>query len=92
MSGYSYSIVVASGKNVRVITSDEITGMLAVDEAAMQNNTFSLIFAGESKLTSHIMNVVDSNIIDVAIIKTANGQNIFRRCRPLPATRRKILG
>lgn len=74
----SYSIVVASGKNVRVITSDEITGMLAVDEAAMQNNTFSLIFAGESKLTSHIMNVVDSNIIDVAIIKTANGQNIFR--------------
>lgn len=74
----SYSIVVASGKNVRVITSDEITEMLAVDEAAMQNNTFSLIFAGESKLTSHIMNVVDSNIIDVAIIKTANGQNIFR--------------
>lgn len=74
----SYSIVVASGKNVRVITSDEITGMLAVDEAAMQNNTFSLVFAGESRLTSDIMNVVDSNIIDVAIIKTANGQNIFR--------------
>lgn len=74
----SYSIVVASGKNVRVIASDEITGMLAVDEAAMQNNTFSLVFAGESKLTSDIMNVVDSNIIDVAIIKTANGQNIFR--------------
>ncbi len=74
----SYSIVVASGKNVRVIASDEITGMLAVDEAAMQNNTFSLVFAGESKLTSDIMNVVDSNIIDVAIIKTANGQNMFR--------------
>lgn len=74
----SYSIVVASGDNVRVITSDEITGMLAVDEAAMQNNTFSLVFAGESRLTSDIMNVVDSNIIDVAIIKTANGQNIFR--------------
>lgn len=74
----SYSIVVASGDNVRVIASDEITGMLAVDEAAMQNNTFSLVFAGESRLTSDIMNVVDSNIIDVAIIKTANGQNIFR--------------
>ena len=42
----SYSIVVASGDNVRVIASDEITGMLAVDEAAMQNNTFSLVFAG----------------------------------------------
>jgi len=74
----SYSIVVASGDSVRVITNEEISGMLALDEAAMQNNTFSLVFAGESRLTSDIMNVVDTNIIDVAVIKTANGQNIYR--------------
>lgn len=74
----SYSIVVASGDNVRVITNDEITGMLAVDEAAMKNNTFSLVFAGESKLTSDILNVVDTNIIQAAVIKTANGENIYR--------------
>lgn len=74
----SYSIVIASGDSVRVITNDEISGMLAVDEAAMKNNTFSLVFAGESRLTSDIMNVVDTNIIDVAFVKTANGQNIYR--------------
>ncbi len=72
------SIVIASGENVRVIPTADIVGMLAVDEAAMQNNTFSLVFAGESRLTSDIMNVVDTNIIDVAVIKTANGQNIYR--------------
>ena len=74
----SYSIVVASGDNVRAITNEEITGMLAVDEAAMKNNTFSLVFAGESKLTSDILNVVDTNIIQAAVIKTANGENIYR--------------
>ncbi len=72
------SIVVASGENVRVIPTADIVGMLAVDEAAMQNNTFSLVFAGESRLTSDIMNVVDTNIINVAVIKTANGQSIYR--------------
>ena len=72
------SIVIASGENVRVIPANDIVTMLAVDEAAMQNNTFSLVFAGESRLTSDIMNVVDTNIIDVAVIKTANGQNIYR--------------
>lgn len=72
------SIVVASGENVRVIPTADIVGMLAVDEAAMQNNTFSLVFAGESRLTSDIMNVVDTNIIDVAVVKTVNGQNIYR--------------
>ncbi len=74
----SNSIVIASGDNVRVIPTADIVSMLAVDEAAMQNNTFSLVFAGESRLTSDIMNVVDTNIIDVAIIKTANGQEIYR--------------
>ena len=74
----SNSIVIASGDNVKVISTNDIVSMLAVDEAAMQNNTFSLVFAGESRITSDIMNVVDSNIIDVAFIKTANGQNIFR--------------
>ncbi|MBR3760110.1 MAG: GldG family protein [Ruminococcus sp.] len=74
----SNSIVIASGDNVRVIPTADIVSMLAVDEAAMQNNTFSLVFAGESRITSDIMNVVDTNIIDVAIIKTANGQDIYR--------------
>lgn len=74
----SHSIVIASGENVRVLTTEDIVGMLAVDEAAMQNNTFSLVFAGESRLTSDILNVIDTKIIQVAVIRTANGENIYR--------------
>lgn len=71
------NIVISSGDNVRVLSADNIVGMLAVDEAAMKNNTFALVFAGESRLTSDIMNVVDTNIIKTAFINTANGQNIY---------------
>lgn len=69
------SIIVYADEKVRIIDNEAIINMLQADSAAA---TPSLVFAGESTITSEIMNVTDSHIVNVAFVKTMNGQNIYR--------------
>lgn len=69
------SIIVYSDEKVKVINNEGVINMLQADSAA---STPSLVFAGESTITSEIMNVTDSHIVNVAFVKTMNGQSIYR--------------
>lgn len=72
------SMVFYSGENVRVLESSDISNMIMGDKAAAQNQVLSLVFAGESTITSQIMNVTDSHIVKVAFADKMNGKNIYR--------------
>ncbi|WP_298530630.1 GldG family protein [uncultured Ruminococcus sp.] len=69
------SMVIACGDRVRVIDRDGIGGMISPDLSDQTKP--KLIFAGESKITSEIMNVVDANPITVAFASKVNGQPIY---------------
>ena len=66
-------MVFYSGENVRVLESSDISNMIMGDKAAAQNQVLSLVFAGESTITSQIMNVTDSHIVKVAFADKMNG-------------------
>ncbi len=72
------SMVFYSGENVKVLTESDINNMITADAAAAQNQSVSLVFAGESIITSQIMNVTDSHIVKVAFADKMNGSNIYR--------------
>ena len=69
------SMVIACGDRVRVIDRDGIGGMISPDLSDQTKP--KLVFAGESRITSEIMNVVDANPITVAFASKVNGQPIY---------------
>lgn len=69
------SIVIASGDRVRVIDSNGVGGMIVPDFT--DPNGIKLSFAGESTITSEIMNVTDAHPINVAFASTINGSPIY---------------
>ncbi len=69
------SIVIACGDRVRVIDSNSVSGMIVPDFT--DPTGISLSFAGESRITSEIMNVTDAHPINVAFASTANGVPIY---------------
>lgn len=69
------SMVIACGDRVRVITKAEVGAMIAPDLSDQTKP--KLVFAGESRITSEIMNVVDANPIRVAFASKVNNNPIF---------------
>lgn len=69
------SIVIASGDRVRVIDSNSVGGMIVPDFT--DPDGIKLSFAGESTITSEIMNVTDAHPINVAFASTINGNPIY---------------
>lgn len=69
------SIVVASGDRVRVINTDSVGSMIARDSSL--TNQVAFVFAGESVITSEIMNVTDAHPVNVAIAATINGESVY---------------
>lgn len=72
------NIVFSSGDKVKVLSETDIINMIQFDQSTLQSNAPSLVFAGESNITSEIMNVTDSHIVNVAFVKTMNDQPIYR--------------
>lgn len=68
------SMIVSCGDRVRVIEPSGVGGMIAPDNS--NQTSVSLVFAGESTITSEIMNVTDANPIKVAFASQFNGQLI----------------
>lgn len=72
------NIVFSSGDKVKVLSETDIINMIQFDQSTLQSNAPSLVFAGESNITSEIMNVTDSHIVNVAFVKTMNDQSVYR--------------
>lgn len=70
------SIVLQCGERVKVINSNAVTGMIAPSENST-SNSISMVFAGESTLTSAIRAVTDANPIKAAFITTMNGNSVL---------------
>lgn len=68
------SIIFSCGDRVRVIEPSGVGGMITPDTS--NQTKISLVFAGESAITSEIMNVTDANPIRVAFASSFNGQLI----------------
>ena len=71
----SQSILLACGDRVKVISQEEVIGMVSPSKASTQNN-IQMVFSGESTLTSAIMSVADSKPIRAAIVSSLNGSSV----------------
>lgn len=69
------SIIFSCGDRVRVIEPSGVGGMITPDTS--NQTKISLVFAGESTITSEVMNVTDANPIRVAFASNFNGQPIY---------------
>lgn len=69
------SIIVSCGDRVRVIDTAAVSNMIAPDTS--NQTSINLIFAGESTITSEIMNVTDANPVRVAFASLFNGQSLY---------------
>lgn len=69
------SIILSCGDRVRVIEPSGVGGMITPDTS--NQTKISLVFAGESTITSEIMNVTDANPIRVAFASKFNGQSVY---------------
>lgn len=70
------SIIIYSNERVRVIDTDTLGGMITFDQKST-SATPAFVFAGESVITSEIMNVVDAHPVRVALAATVNGETIY---------------
>ena len=71
----SESIIVSSGDRVRVISQADVLSMITFDQS--NQTTPSLVFAGESKITSEIMNVTDAHPVKAAFASTIDGVQLY---------------
>ena len=69
------SIIVSSGDRVRVIDQTGMGSMITADSS--NQTSISMVFAGESTITSEIMNVTDANPIRVAFASKLNSTDIY---------------
>lgn len=86
-------MVFSSGDKVRVLSETDIQNMLMPDQSTVKSGIYSLVFAGESTITSNIMNVIDSHIVNVAFVKTMSGEPIYRNdyADPIATLRDELL-
>lgn len=70
------SIVVTCGDRVKVIGTEDVRNMITPSNGSTQAN-MSMVFAGESILTTSILSVVDSNPVSAGIITTINGAGVY---------------
>ena len=70
------SIVLYCNERVKVITPEQVTGMIAPTRDSTQTN-INMAFAGESTITSAIRAVADANPVRTAVVTTMNGNSIF---------------
>ncbi len=73
----SGSIIVYSNERVKVISGNDVMNMIKADQNSMQTGTPTFVFAGESTITSAIMNVVDAHPVKAAFIKTMNDSPLY---------------
>lgn len=71
------SMIFYCDDRVRVIDTAGVGGMIAPQVS--DQTKISLVFAGESSITSEIMNVTDENPIKVAFASKFNGGNIYNK-------------
>lgn len=70
------SIVVYCNERVKLISYDEVISMIAPSQANSSQTSVSMVFAGESTITSAIMAVTDSNPIRAGVITTFGGNSL----------------
>lgn len=75
----SQSMVIYCDDKVRVIDKNSVGNMIVPDTS--NQSSISLLFAGESMITSEIMNVTDAHPIKVAFASTVNGNPIYDTTR-----------
>ena len=71
------SIIVYANDRVKVISGNDVMNMIQPDQSTIQSGQPSFIFAGESLITTAVMNVVDAHPVKAAIIKNMNGQVVY---------------
>ena len=71
----SQSMVFYCDDRVRVIDKVGVGGMITPDVS--DSSKVSLVFVGESSITSEIMNVTDANPVNVAFASEFNGSEIY---------------
>ena len=70
------SIVVAAGERVKVLTNDDVMGMITTSSTSTQSS-ITMVFAGESAITSAIRNVTDADPITAGFVKTVSGLSVY---------------
>ena len=70
------SMIFACGDRVKVLGQNDILGMISPSKASQQIGTLSMVFSGESAITSAIMSVADSKPIKVAVVSKLNGSSV----------------
>ena len=71
------SIVVCANDRVKVINGNDVMSMIQPDQSTIQSGQPTFTFAGESLITTAVMNVVDAHPVKAAIITKMNGQSIY---------------
>lgn len=69
------SLIFACGDRVKVVSQQEVLGMVTPSKTSNQNN-IQMVFNGESTITSAIMSVADSKPIRVGIVSMMNGSSV----------------
>ena len=72
------SLIFACGDRVKVVSQQEVHGMVTPSKTSIQNN-IQMVFNGESTITSAIMSVTDSKPIRVGIVSMMNGSSIVNQ-------------
>lgn len=72
------SLIFACGDRVKVVSQQEVHGMVTPSKTSIQNN-IQMVFNGESTITSAIMSVADSKSIRVGIVSMMNGSSIVNQ-------------
>ncbi|MCQ2490023.1 MAG: GldG family protein [Ruminococcus sp.] len=72
------SLIFACGDRVKVVSQQEVIGMVTFSKTSIQNN-IQMVFNGESTITSAIMSVADSKPIRVGIVSMMNGSSVVNQ-------------
>lgn len=78
-------IVVRCGERVKFITPEEVSQMVTPSQNSTSTN-ITMVFAGESVLTSAIKAVTDANPVRAAVVATVNGNPIIDQTHSAVAT------
>ncbi|MDE5764127.1 MAG: GldG family protein [Ruminococcus sp.] len=69
-------IVIQCGERIKFISPSEVAGMITPSQNSSQQN-ISMVFAGESVLTSAVKAVTDANPVRAAVVSSMNGSPII---------------
>ena len=71
------SIIFSCGDRVKVLSQNEVLGMITPSQTSTSTANFQMVFNGESAITSAIMSVTDSHPIRVAFVASMNSNSIL---------------